>query len=336
MSTLYFESDAPDDVRRHRIYDGDVFVYAPRESTRAFTEFARELIEAAFAPLDPRAAQFELPVEQFVEIVAPLNAGVHPPPGVEAADRGDPRRARLRSRQDLLRRAPHARPGPRRLPHRGRGLPAAPAPRHLVRGAALAGELLAAGLPDLLGVHLRVLPEVLPQPGAERLRPLRHVRVERESPEERRQRGPQGLAVAADGARSARPRDGVPSRLPAGRPHHVLGRAPARDRCRTPPGSRVSASTSARSTATTSPSNRVRRSTTRSGGARPCARTCGRATSSRSPRTWRGSTTPTRRPTRCSSTSRSPERPPVRAAASSRSARRSAACAAGTGADRVG
>ena len=35
MSTLYFESDAPDDVRRHRIYDGDVFVYAPpREHAR--------------------------------------------------------------------------------------------------------------------------------------------------------------------------------------------------------------------------------------------------------------------------------------------------------------
>jgi hypothetical protein len=80
MSTLYFESDAPDDVRRHRIYDGDVFVYAPCESTRAFTEFARELIEAAFAPLDPRAAQFELPVEQFVEIVAPLMpAFIHHP-----------------------------------------------------------------------------------------------------------------------------------------------------------------------------------------------------------------------------------------------------------------
>jgi hypothetical protein len=80
MSTLYFESDAPDDVRRHCIYDGDVFVYAPKPSTRAFTEFAREMIEAAFAPLDPRAAQFELPVEQFVEIVAPLQpAFIHHP-----------------------------------------------------------------------------------------------------------------------------------------------------------------------------------------------------------------------------------------------------------------
>jgi hypothetical protein len=72
MSTLYFESDAPDDVRRARIYDGDVYVYAPRPSTLAFTEFARGLIDEAFAPYDPREAQFELPVEKFVDIVAPL------------------------------------------------------------------------------------------------------------------------------------------------------------------------------------------------------------------------------------------------------------------------
>ena len=35
-------------------------------------EFARGLVEEAFAPLDPVEAQFVLPVEKFVEIVAPL------------------------------------------------------------------------------------------------------------------------------------------------------------------------------------------------------------------------------------------------------------------------
>ena len=72
MSTLYFDADVQDDERRHRIYDGHVFVYGPKASTLAFTEFARTLIEDAFAPLDPRAAQFELPVEKFVDIIAPL------------------------------------------------------------------------------------------------------------------------------------------------------------------------------------------------------------------------------------------------------------------------
>jgi hypothetical protein len=80
MSTLYFDCDVPDDVRRTRIYAGHVFVFSPRSSTRAFTEFARTMIEDAFAPLDARTAQFELPVEKFVEIVAPLQpAFIHHP-----------------------------------------------------------------------------------------------------------------------------------------------------------------------------------------------------------------------------------------------------------------
>jgi len=38
----------------------------------ALTDFARELVEQAFHPLQPEGAQFDLPVEQFVDIVSPL------------------------------------------------------------------------------------------------------------------------------------------------------------------------------------------------------------------------------------------------------------------------
>ncbi|HEY0558265.1 MAG TPA: hypothetical protein VGG20_28700, partial [Thermoanaerobaculia bacterium] len=72
MSTLYFDTHLGDDERRRRLYAGDVFVYSPRPSTKALTELARELIEEAFAPLEPQHAQDRLPVEQFVEIVGPL------------------------------------------------------------------------------------------------------------------------------------------------------------------------------------------------------------------------------------------------------------------------
>src|SRR5688572_3870826 len=58
--------------RRRRIYEGDVFVFSPRPSMVALCEFARSLAVEAFAPLDPREAQRTLPVEQFVDIVAPL------------------------------------------------------------------------------------------------------------------------------------------------------------------------------------------------------------------------------------------------------------------------
>jgi hypothetical protein len=72
MTTLYLDSHLGDEERRRRLYAGDIFVYSPRPSTKALTEFARTLIEEAFQPLDPQHAQDTLPVEKFVEIVGPL------------------------------------------------------------------------------------------------------------------------------------------------------------------------------------------------------------------------------------------------------------------------
>jgi Phytanoyl-CoA dioxygenase (PhyH) len=72
VTAVFFDRAADDETRRDRIYRGDIFVYSPRPSTVAFAEFARSLVEEAFAPLDPVEAQFDLPVERFVEIVAPL------------------------------------------------------------------------------------------------------------------------------------------------------------------------------------------------------------------------------------------------------------------------
>src|SRR5437764_4380277 len=41
MSTIYFDTHLGDEERRRRLYSGDVFVYSPRPSTRALSEFAR-------------------------------------------------------------------------------------------------------------------------------------------------------------------------------------------------------------------------------------------------------------------------------------------------------
>jgi hypothetical protein len=70
--TIYVDTHLDERERRERLYRGDIFVYSPRPSTKALTDFARQLIEEAFAPLAPERAQFDLPVERFVEIVAPL------------------------------------------------------------------------------------------------------------------------------------------------------------------------------------------------------------------------------------------------------------------------
>jgi hypothetical protein len=70
--TVYLDSHLDQAARRARLYRGDVFLYSPRPTTLALTDFARQLIEEAFAPLAPEHAQHVLPVERFVEIVAPL------------------------------------------------------------------------------------------------------------------------------------------------------------------------------------------------------------------------------------------------------------------------
>lgn len=72
MTAVYFDSTASDAARREMLYAGDIFVYSPNSSTLALIQFARDLIEEAFAPHTPEVAQHELPVEQFVEIFGPV------------------------------------------------------------------------------------------------------------------------------------------------------------------------------------------------------------------------------------------------------------------------
>lgn len=72
MNAIYFDSEISEDARRQEIYNGQIFVFSPLPSSLAFCQFAREMIEAAFRPLDPLLAQFSLPVEEYVAILAEL------------------------------------------------------------------------------------------------------------------------------------------------------------------------------------------------------------------------------------------------------------------------
>ena len=69
---LFGDSKMDDARRREELYRGSVFVYSPSRSSLKFCEFARELIEAAFHPYDPRKVQESMPVERCVEILAEL------------------------------------------------------------------------------------------------------------------------------------------------------------------------------------------------------------------------------------------------------------------------
>lgn len=72
MNTIYVDSRMNDERRRKLLYEGQLFTYSARASSSAFTDFARQMIEEAFASLDPVTAQYEMSVEKFVEIFAPL------------------------------------------------------------------------------------------------------------------------------------------------------------------------------------------------------------------------------------------------------------------------
>ena len=69
---LFCDSKMDDGKRREELYRGSVFVYSPSRSALKFCDFARELIEAAFHPYDPRKVQENMPVERCVEILAEL------------------------------------------------------------------------------------------------------------------------------------------------------------------------------------------------------------------------------------------------------------------------
>lgn len=71
-NTIYYDSTFSDEQRRQMLFEGQLLTYSPRKSTLAFIQFARKLIEEAFAPLDPETAQYQLSVEAYAEILSKL------------------------------------------------------------------------------------------------------------------------------------------------------------------------------------------------------------------------------------------------------------------------
>ena len=79
-NTVFYDSAVSDDVRRQQLYDGQLFVYAPRKSVLDFVSFARGMIEDAFGGKDPRAAQHDMDVEAYAALLGKLKpAFIHHP-----------------------------------------------------------------------------------------------------------------------------------------------------------------------------------------------------------------------------------------------------------------
>ncbi len=72
MSAILFDANLTDEARRQQLYQGALLVYSPTPSSLELCKFARDLAREAFSPHDPEEAQFALPVEKYVEILAGL------------------------------------------------------------------------------------------------------------------------------------------------------------------------------------------------------------------------------------------------------------------------
>jgi hypothetical protein len=72
MNSIYIDAHLSDDARRQALYEGKIFVNTSTLATENFCQFTSDLIREAFDPLDPERAQWELPVEKFVDILKEL------------------------------------------------------------------------------------------------------------------------------------------------------------------------------------------------------------------------------------------------------------------------
>lgn len=72
MNTIYFDPPVDDSNTRQRLYSGQLIAYSPIRGALGFCQFAREMLEQAFAPLDPTDAQHAMSPEEYAAILAEL------------------------------------------------------------------------------------------------------------------------------------------------------------------------------------------------------------------------------------------------------------------------
>jgi hypothetical protein len=72
MTSVFIDSSMPDDDRRVRLYEGDIFILSPTSGTRALVNLARRMIEEAFLPHDPCKIHENLRAEAVAGVLAEL------------------------------------------------------------------------------------------------------------------------------------------------------------------------------------------------------------------------------------------------------------------------
>ncbi len=69
---IHVDSQLDDDARRTALFAGDLFVLSASPASSALAGLARDLLVDAFAPHDPREAQYHVPVDEYAAILSDL------------------------------------------------------------------------------------------------------------------------------------------------------------------------------------------------------------------------------------------------------------------------
>ena len=72
MNAIYLDPSYQDEVRRQKIYEGQLIVHSPTPSSLALIDFAKSMLKEYFGELDPEMAQFQMEVEKYAEVLAQL------------------------------------------------------------------------------------------------------------------------------------------------------------------------------------------------------------------------------------------------------------------------
>lgn len=72
MTALYIDPKLDDAQRRRSLYDGDIFILSASTASKDLISVAREMLEKAFAPHDPRTIHRHMSPEQVASILSVL------------------------------------------------------------------------------------------------------------------------------------------------------------------------------------------------------------------------------------------------------------------------
>jgi hypothetical protein len=80
MSSVYFDPELSDEERRQRLYAGDIVILSATPGTKALVSLAKEMLEEAFAPHDPRKIHKHMTPEQVAAVLSDLKPSfIHHP-----------------------------------------------------------------------------------------------------------------------------------------------------------------------------------------------------------------------------------------------------------------